>query len=39
MLKLLGEGSFTGFVMPPSGTPLPREQMRQIADWIDGGAQ
>ena len=37
--KLLGEGSFTGFVMPADGPPLPREHIRKIADWIDGGAQ
>jgi hypothetical protein len=38
MLKLLGEGGFTGSPMPPSGEQLRHEDLRQIADWIDGGA-
>ncbi len=37
--KLLGEGSYTGFRMPPDGPPLPLEQIRRIADWIDSGAK
>lgn len=38
MLKLLDVGGVTGFVMPPSGPALTATQLRQVADWIDGGA-
>ncbi len=38
MLKLLDQGGITGFRMPPSGPALTAKQLRQVADWIDGGA-
>jgi hypothetical protein len=38
MLKLMGEGGTVGFPMPPEGPQLSREELRRVADWIDGGA-
>jgi mono/diheme cytochrome c family protein len=38
MRKLLGQG-ISGMPMPPEGAPLARAELRQVADWIDGGAQ
>ena len=38
MLKLLGAGGYVGFPMPPDGPQLPRDDLRRIASWIDGGA-
>jgi hypothetical protein len=38
MLKLLGEGGIYGFAMPPGDARLSRQQLRKVADWIDGGA-
>lgn len=39
MLKLLGEGGFVGYPMPPGGPRLGRFQLRQVANWIDSRAQ
>ena len=39
MLKLLDQGGIAGHPMPPSGSPLSATQLRQVADWIDGGAR
>ena len=39
MLKLLGQGRIAGFPMPPRGRPLNRNQLRQVAAWIDAGAR
>ena len=38
MLKLLNRGGVSGFPMPPAGPALSDQQLRQVADWIDGGA-
>ena len=38
MRKLLDKGGFMGLPMPPTGPQLARHELRQIADWIDGGA-
>jgi len=38
MLKLLDLGGMTGFPMPPLSPALSAAQLRQVADWIDGGA-
>jgi hypothetical protein len=39
MLKVLAEGGHFGSPMPPDTDRLGREELRRIADWIDGGAQ
>jgi hypothetical protein len=39
MRKLLGEGGIFGFDMPPTGARLTAAELRNVADWIDGGAQ
>jgi hypothetical protein len=39
MRKLLGEGGMVGLPMPPDGPRLAAEQVRAVADWIDGGAR
>lgn len=39
MRKLLGQDGISGFPMPPQGPRLAEDELRQIADWIDGGAQ
>lgn len=36
--KLLPGAPRRGLPMPPTGAPLERDEMRRIADWIDGGA-
>jgi len=36
--KLLGGAPTRGLPMPPSGSPLTAEELRLVADWIDGGA-
>ena len=38
MLKLLDSSKITSFPMPPTGPGLSDQQLRQVADWIDGGA-
>ncbi len=38
MRKLLGKGGFIGLPMPPTGLQVARHELRQIAEWIDGGA-
>lgn len=38
MLKLLGQGGFTGFSMPPDGPRLSLVSLKTIASWIDAGA-
>jgi hypothetical protein len=39
MLKLMAQGCTTGFSMPPDGASLNSAELRQVADWIDSGAQ
>ena len=40
MRKLLGPPGIVGFRMPPAPqAPLSAEDLRQVADWIDGGAE
>lgn len=36
--KLLPGAPRLGLPMPPTGAPLERDELRRIADWIDGGA-
>jgi hypothetical protein len=39
MRKILDQGGFIGMPMPPAGPSLSLEELRLIADWIDGGAR
>jgi hypothetical protein len=39
MRKLLDEGGTVGFPMPPEGPRLAPDRLREVADWIDGGAR
>ena len=39
MLKLLNQGGTSGYRMPPDRPALTRATMKQIASWIDAGAE
>jgi hypothetical protein len=38
MRKLLGASGISGFRMPPDGRALSPDDLQQVADWIDTGA-